>query len=73
MFGSGLDEPVYRAMNVVIGTLFVTMKKEKRRKRRLDLRISIFADKMRARSWLMRVQLAQSGFAVNEVTSDFLY
>ena len=70
MFGSRLDEPVYRGLNVVIGTLFVTMKKEKRR---LDLRIGIFADKMRARSWLMRVQLAQSGFAVNAVTSDFLY
>jgi hypothetical protein len=73
LFVSTLSQPVYRGVSIIAGTLFVKMKREKRRRRRLDVRVTIFADKMRARQWRMRVQLAQKGFSVSQTNDDFLY
>jgi len=73
LFESFVERPIYRGISFLVGTLFVTMKREKRRRRRLDVRVSIFADRMRARHWLIRIQLAQKGFSVRRVEDEFLY
>jgi hypothetical protein len=73
MFGGQLTRPVYRHLNSVLGALQVKMKKGKREKRVLNLDIRIFSSNMRARSWVMRVQLAQKGFSVSKVKEQFLY
>jgi hypothetical protein len=64
---------VYRGMNSVIGHLVVSMKKGIRLKRVLRLEIELYADRMRARRWVMRVQLAEKGFSVTEESSEYVY
>lgn len=73
IFGVSIERPIYRGFNMVVGTLVVTMKKEKRRKRVLNLRIALFSDRMRAHGWRMTIQLAQKGFSVRRTEDSFLY
>lgn len=73
IFNGGLSEVVHRGMNVVVGNLIVKMKVGNRAKRRLDLSIIIYANKMRARQLQFDLTLAQSGFKVTNVKQSFLY
>jgi hypothetical protein len=73
LFMQNVPGLVYRGMSFVLGNLVVTMKKTKLPKRVLILQIDLFADRMRARSHTIRVQLAKKGFTVKELESKFLY
>jgi hypothetical protein len=73
VFGVTAEEPIYRNLSVVVGYLHVRMRTIKRRKRALNLRINIFSDRMRARTWSMTVQLARKGFSVRLSEERFLY
>jgi hypothetical protein len=64
---------VHRGMNMVAGRILVTMKKAKRAKRRLDLTLEVYANKMRARQFRFSVKLAKRGFSVKNVGEQFLY
>jgi hypothetical protein len=73
MFTQTITGNIYRRLNIVIGSLLVTMKRPKRSKRILSLQVSVYADRMRAQQFVMRVQLAKKGFTVEQRKSDFLY
>lgn len=70
-FSERLQEPVYRGLNVVVGSLFVKMKKNKKMVR---LRVSIFSENMRAKYYLLRVYLLKSGkFKIKIEKEEYLY
>ena len=55
---------IHRGLNSVVGTLHVQMAVAKRPKRRLDLRFSLYANRMRARRLEVQLHLAKTGFQV---------
>jgi schlafen family protein len=73
IFMATIDTPIFRGLNVSAGRLSITMKKIKRSRRVVNLGITIYSSKMRARQWTMRVQLAQRGFSVRAIRDRFLY
>lgn len=73
VFNSNFQGVVHRGMGVVAGNLIVKMKVGKRAKRKLDLAVTIYANKMRARTLRFSLSLAQSGFRVTNVQHSFLY
>jgi len=64
---------IHRGLNELAGTLKVSMRKGKRPRRILRLIITIYASRMRARQWNVRVQLAKKGFSVRAAELEFLY
>lgn len=68
-----LRGPVFRGKNVIVGNLFVKMKKQKFSKRKLELIIDIFATNMRAKQYIMTVQLAKKAFTVKKTEEKYLY
>jgi len=64
---------IHRGLNEVVGRLKVSMRKGKRLRRVLRLIITIYAGRMRARRWNVRVQLAKKGFSVKAAEMEFLY
>ncbi len=73
MFIGHIDRSVHRGLNQVLGALRIEMKKGKRARRVLNLRIHIYCDRMRARRWEMRVQLAKKGFSVSRTSDGYLF
>jgi len=73
LYIADLEGPLYRGLNQQAGSLKVVMKRQKRPRRVLNLTLTIHANRMRARRWNMRVQLAQKGFSVTETGDSFLY
>jgi len=73
VFNAPLQDVIHRGMDVVAGNLVVKMKVGKRAKRRLDLKISIYANKMRARRLEFGLTLARSGFKVIDFRESDLY
>jgi hypothetical protein len=69
-----VNRPIFRGKNLLAGTLIVKMKKQKLSKRKLILKINIFAANMRARTYTMVVRLAsKKGFSVRKTQMDYLY
>ncbi|MCX6702743.1 MAG: ATP-binding protein [Candidatus Wolfebacteria bacterium] len=73
IFMVDLRGPVFRGKNVIVGNLFVKMKKQKFSKRKLELIIDIFATNMRAKQYIMTVQLAKKAFTVKKTEEKYLY
>lgn len=62
---------IHRGLNSWVGALMVQMAKGKRPKRRLDISISMYANKMRARTLKCELHLLKSGFKIkNEIYED---
>lgn len=68
MFTVTPQGPIFRGLNIVVGALFVEMKKGKKPKRVLTLQIILLADRMRGTQLSFRLQLAQSGFSVKQTS-----
>ena len=66
-------EVIHRGLNSRVGSLRVMMKKNKQTKRVLKLRISIYANKMRARDFRVSISLAKRGFSVRNVSETFKF
>jgi hypothetical protein len=73
MFGATPTTTVYRGLNLIVGTLGVTMARGRRPRRVLRLQIDVFADRMRARRWEESVHLTRAGFGVRRSHQTFLY
>jgi magnesium-transporting ATPase (P-type) len=64
---------IYRGMSTIVGSLLIKMKVGKRPRRALQLKIEIFANRMRARACEMTLHLTKSGFVVKRFDERFLY
>lgn len=73
IFMNQISRGIHRNMPIVIGHLIVKMKTSTRAKRRLDLSITTYASRMRARNVKYSLSLAKSGFKVKVVNDKFLY
>jgi len=67
VFTSDVNGVIHRGINMVVGRISIKMKVEKRAKRFLKLKISVYANKMRARVTDATLQLAKKGFSVISV------
>jgi len=65
-----LREPIYKGLNSLIGTMFVTMKK---RKIKLDILVTIYSENMRARYQKIKIYLYKRKFRIKELERDYLY
>jgi len=70
IFMVDLARGVHKAMPVVVGTLIIKMKPSKRR---LDISISTYANRMRAREVKYTLSLAKTKFTVKVISDNFLY
>jgi len=61
---------IHRGVNLYAGDLKIGMLS---RKRNLRFEISIYANKMRARSWHISGQLTKKGFILNEIDDHYMY
>lgn len=68
-----LERGIHKGMPVVAGSLEVTMKTSKRSKRRLDIHITIYANRMRARATQYALSLAKSRFTVKTVSDGYVH
>ncbi len=73
MYNCTLSSVLHRGLSIVVGNLQVHMAKEKRPKRRLDLEITLYANKMRARTLSCQLQLAKTGFQIKNSNYKDLY
>jgi hypothetical protein len=64
---------LHRGLNLNLGAFLFAMKVGKRPRRRLDLRINVYADRMRPRSTEVVLTLAKRGFAVKRFKEGFQY
>ncbi len=60
-------------MPIVVGKLKIKMKRGKGIKRRLDISISTYANRMRARKVRYALTLAKSKFTVKTISDDYVY
>lgn len=70
---SRADVPIFRGFNQVMGSVRVRMRTGKRPRRTLRLRVELFADRMRGKSWTLTLQLAKKGFSIKDVKETFVY
>lgn len=73
LFTLNRSDPIFRGMNEVLGNLIVTMKRERRPRRLLQVSIGTYSTNMRARRHSFTVHLTQRGFAVRGVKMDYCY
>jgi hypothetical protein len=73
IFIRDIPDVLHRGLNTVIGFMHVQMKKQTHAKRALRLRVSLYANQMRARSVHATVSLAKKGFSVTQVREEFMY
>lgn len=73
IFMKDLERGIHRGMPVVAGTLRIKIKKGKGIKRRLDISISTYANRMRARTVKYTLTLAKSKFTVKLISDEFVY
>ena len=73
IFMNDLERGIHRGMPVLAGTLRIKMKKGKGIKRRLDLSIKTYANRMRARRVKYTLTLAKSKFTVKIISDDYIY
>ncbi len=73
VFMANFQGVIHRRLSIIIGNLIVKMKVGRRARRRLDLSITLYADRMRAKKYSFVVQLAQKGLSVRKVSETHLY
>lgn len=73
IFMANVGRPIFRGRNSLVGSLIVIMKKQKFPRRKLELAVDIFATNMRAKQYIITVQLAKIGFAVKKIEEKYLY
>jgi len=73
IYMSQYDGIVHRGLNQVLGHLRIKMQSGRRRKRRLDMTFTLYADKMRARYVTYAATLVSTGFRVRQLREDYLY
>lgn len=73
LFMQEVPKPLYRGLDQIVGNLQVSMKKGKRPRRVLTVGISIYANRFRARQWIITLQLAKKGFGIKKITDRFIY
>jgi hypothetical protein len=73
VFQLKFQDVIHRGFPQVGGELKVLMKKTRISRRVLQLRVTCYASRMRAKVWKLRIQLAKSGFKVNIIEEKFLY
>jgi len=73
LFIGEFDRPILRGINQVLGTLFITMKRQKRLRRLLVLKILVLSTNMRGREWVLRIHLGANGFTVRQAKDQFIY
>jgi hypothetical protein len=73
VFGMDHDKPIIRGIGQTFGSLAVTMKRNPRPRRILELSVTVVAVNMRSREWKFRIHLGTRGFTVRETTDRFLY
>lgn len=73
IFAVDVRTVVHRGLRLRLGTLKIKMKGGSRPKRRLDLAIEVYADRMRARQTSYSLTLAQSGASIKKTGEKFLY
>ncbi len=73
IFVGDVNGPVYKGLNTVVGYVRVAMKMGSRPRRVLHVKVQVFADRMRAKVWTFRIQLARSGFSVRNTDESFVY
>lgn len=73
IFGATAGVLIYRGLNIIIGRLRVRMARGRRPRRVLQLRVNVYADRMRARRWDETINLSQRGFRISRSEQSFLY
>jgi len=74
MFSNQLEQPIYRGLNFIPGRLVVTMAGDKWPRRIIEVKVTLYADKMRARSYNIRASLKKDGLEVKSVQGpEYLY
>lgn len=64
---------LHKGLNRVVGHLHVKMQIRKRPRRRIDIAISVYAHKMRAKEMKFALSLLKSGFHAKRIHSGFVY
>jgi hypothetical protein len=64
---------IHRGLSVLVGDFRVKMKVQKRPRRQLRLRVTLYSNRMRARVTTLTLQLAKKGFSSKNVQERFLY
>jgi len=74
VFMVDINKSIHRGMNIQAGCLSIKMKKLKLPKRTLELGMTVYASKMRARRRLVTIQLAKKkGFSVKSTKDEYVY
>ena len=74
LFEMRIQGPIHRGLDLNPGDLMVTMAGARWPRRILGIKVTLYADKMRARSYRIRVNLKKTGLEVKSVSGpDYLY
>ena len=73
IFMRKLDDIIHRELNTIVGKINIKMKVDKRPKRLLKFSITIYANKMRARTVNVSIHLAKKGFSLPTIKQNYLY
>ena len=73
IFMENISGVVHKGLSLVLGDLRIKMKIRKRPKRRLDLIICLYANKMRARQVRFTIQLTKTNLVIQDVADTYLY
>jgi len=74
LFSARIPNPIHRGLDLKPGDLIVTMAGTRWPRRILEIKITLFADKMRARSYRIRANLKRTGLEVKAVSGpEYLY
>ncbi|MFH1375451.1 MAG: ATP-binding protein [Patescibacteria group bacterium] len=73
IFMTGLTEVVHKGLNIIAGTLRFDMRVGQRPKRILNLEVDIYASKMRAHKWNIKVRLAGGKLSVQKMEDEHIY
>lgn len=73
VFIAEVDTPIYRGLDKLVGELNVSLKEGELSKGTLNLSMTVYSSRMRARRWYMTVQLAKEGFSATKTGDEYLY
>ena len=73
IFMTEFDGVIHRGLNEFIGNLVVTMEKNRRSKRRLDITVVLYANKMVASQTSYCLKLEKKGFSAKVIEQQSLY
>ena len=73
IYMQNISSVVHRGLDLLVGHIKITMKSGKRRKRRLDVSIRLFANRMVAKEFRYAVSLTKTNFSVRCLKEGALY